>query len=39
MNWLNGHLSDIMDMFQTFIGHNRWYLTGDLYSYLAKQES
>jgi len=28
MNWHNGHLSDITDTFQTFIGHNHWYLIG-----------
>ncbi len=39
MNWHNGHLSDIMDTFQTFIGHNHWYLIGDFGSYLAKQEN
>ena len=29
MNWHNGHLSDITDMFQTFIGQNYLHLIGD----------
>ncbi len=29
MNWHNGHLSDITDAFQTFIGHKHWQLLGE----------
>ena len=38
MNCYNEHLSDITDIYQSFIGQYYYYLTCDFVSYLVKQE-